>query len=78
MEAECGVISDLGVIIFVVTDGVTDCAPVSSSVTRSPRGGFVTCLALRPVGLCGEMPQKIRKRLLTQVGVAGTAGTASV
>jgi hypothetical protein len=38
MVTDCGVISDPGVIIFVVTDGVTDCAPVSSSVTRSPGG----------------------------------------
>lgn len=51
MGADCGVISDPGVIIFVVTDGVTDCAPVSSSVTRSPGNlaGFVTYLALRPM-----------------------------
>lgn len=38
METDCGVISDPGVIIFSVTDGVTDCAPVSSSVTQSPGG----------------------------------------
>lgn len=33
MEADYGVISDPGVTIFVVTDGVADITPASSSVT---------------------------------------------